>query len=87
MWQLGWEGKWERMDTCMGFPGGSVVKNLPTNAGYMGSIPGLGRSLEGEHSNSFQPGGLQSMGLQRGLAEYLHCSFETITALLISYEC
>jgi len=64
-----------------------VVKNLPTNAGYMGSIPGLGRSLEGEHSNSFQPGGLQSMGLQRGLAESLHCSFETITALLISYEC
>ena len=23
-----------------GFPGGSVVKNLPTNAGDMGSIPG-----------------------------------------------
>ena len=87
MWQLGREGKWERMDTCMGFPGDSVVKNLPTNAGYMGSIPELGRSLEGEHSNSFQPGGLQSLGLQRGLAESLHCSFETITALLISYEC
>ena len=28
----------------MGFPGGSVVKNLPTNAGDLGSIPGLGRS-------------------------------------------
>ena len=30
-----------------GFPGGSVVKNLPANAGAtrdMGSIPGLGRS-------------------------------------------
>ena len=27
-----------------GFPGGSVVKNVPTNAGDMGSIPGLGRS-------------------------------------------
>ena len=24
------------------FPGGSVVKNLPANAGAMGSIPGLG---------------------------------------------
>ena len=24
------------------FPGGSVVKNLPANAGDMGSIPGLG---------------------------------------------
>ena len=28
-----------------GFPGGSVVKNLPANAGDMGSFPGLGRSL------------------------------------------
>ena len=27
-----------------GFPGGSVVKNLPVNAGDMGSIPDLGRS-------------------------------------------
>ena len=25
------------------FPGDSVVKNLPANAGDMGSIPGLGR--------------------------------------------
>ena len=27
-----------------GFPGGSVIKDLPANAGDMGSIPGLGRS-------------------------------------------
>ena len=27
-----------------GFPDGSVVKNLPANAGDMGSIPGLERS-------------------------------------------
>ena len=27
-----------------GFPGGSVVKNLPANAGDMGSIPGPQRS-------------------------------------------
>ena len=27
-----------------GFPGGLKVKNLPSNAGNMGSIPGLGRS-------------------------------------------
>ena len=30
-------------DTLLGFPGGSVVKNLPVNAGYMGLIPGLER--------------------------------------------
>ena len=29
---------------CWGFCGGSVVKNLPVNAGNMGTIPGLGRS-------------------------------------------
>ena len=27
----------------MGFPGGSVVKNLPAHAGDVGLIPGLGR--------------------------------------------
>ena len=27
-----------------GFPGGSVVKNLPASAGYTGLIPGPGRS-------------------------------------------
>ena len=30
----------------MGFPGGSVVKNLPASAGNAGLIPGLGKSLE-----------------------------------------
>ena len=37
--------------------GGSVVKNLPANAGDirdMGSIPGSGRSAGGEHSNTLQ---------------------------------
>ena len=28
----------------MDFPGGTVVENLPANAGDMGSSPGLGRS-------------------------------------------
>ena len=59
-----------------GFPGGSVVKNLPANAGGAGSIPGLGRSLgEGtgkplQYSclgNPMDRGDWQakSMGLQR----------------------
>ena len=30
----------------LGFSGGSVIKNLPGNAGDVGSIPGSGRSLE-----------------------------------------
>ena len=28
----------------VGFPGGSIIKILPANAGDAGSIPGLGRS-------------------------------------------
>ena len=39
----------------MGFPSGSVVKNLPINAGDVGLIPGSGRPLEKEmatHSSS-----------------------------------
>ena len=52
-----------------------IKKNLPANAGdagNTGSIPGLGRSPEGENGNLLwkiprteKPGGLQSMGLQR----------------------
>ena len=63
----------------MGFPGSSVVKNPPVNAGDvrdMGSISGSGRSLEKEmatHSSILaweipwteEPGRLQSIGLQR----------------------
>ena len=58
------------------FPGGSVVKSSPTNAGDAGgtdSIPGSGRSPGASHSSidariitwTEEPGGLQSMGLQR----------------------
>ena len=57
-----------------------MVKNLPVNAGDirdMGSIPGSGRSMEegmATHSSILawrmpwaeEPGGLQSMGSQRG---------------------
>ena len=38
----------------LGFPDGSVVKNLPPNAGDAGLIPGLGRSPERGHGNPLQ---------------------------------
>ena len=41
----------------MGFSGGSVVKNLPANAGdtgVAGSTPGLRRSSGGENGNPLQ---------------------------------
>ena len=57
------------------FPGDSVVKNLPANAGDMGSIPGSGRFPGDVSGNPLQysclgnpidkdPGRLQSMGSQ-----------------------
>ena len=37
-----------------GFPGGSVVKNPPANAGDTGLIPGLGRFPGGGNGNPLQ---------------------------------
>ena len=36
------------------FPGGSVVKNSPANAGDAGSVPGSGKSPGEENGNPFQ---------------------------------
>ena len=58
------------------FPGVSVVKNATTSAGDVGLIPGSGRSPGEGNGNALQyscreiprteePGGLDSMGLQR----------------------
>ena len=63
----------------LGFPGGSVVKNPPANAGdsrEVASIPGWGRSPGAGNGNmssipvwkipwTEEPGGLQFMGSQR----------------------
>ena len=43
-----------RMRENMGFPGCSVVKNLPANAGDKGSIPGWGSSSGEGNGNSLQ---------------------------------
>ena len=38
----------------IGFPGGSVVKNMPQNGGEMGSVPGWGRPPGGENDSPLQ---------------------------------
>ena len=46
-----------KIESTIGFPGGSEVKNLPANAGDigdMGSIFEPGRSPGGGNGNSFQ---------------------------------
>ena len=47
---------WEREQEIKnkGFPGGSVVKNLPANAGDSGSVPGSGRSPGEGNGNPLQ---------------------------------
>ena len=66
----------EQLHSILGFPGGSVVKNLPANAGDTGSIPGWEDPLEKEMATHFsiltcripwteEPGGLQSMVSQK----------------------
>ena len=42
------------LEVILGFPGGSVVKNLPANARDLGSIPGSGRSYGEGHGNLLQ---------------------------------
>ena len=66
---------WSILPRLLGFPDGTVVKNLPANAGDMDSIPGLGISPGEENGNWLQYSclgnptdrvwWLQSMGSQK----------------------
>ena len=56
------------------FPGGSVVKTLPTNAGTtgdVGSIPGVGKTL---WRRKWQPASVFSPGKSRGQRSLAGCS-------------
>ena len=52
------------------FPGGSVVKNPPANAGDVGLIPGSGRSPGERNGNPLQYSCLENPHGQRGLVGY-----------------
>ena len=57
------------LSTSVGFPGGSVVKNLSAcNAGDLGLIPGSGRSPGERNGNSLQCSCLKKSRGQRKLA-------------------
>ena len=53
-----------------GFPGGSVVKNLPASAGDTGSIPGSGRSPGEGNGSLLQYSHLGNL-MDRSLAGYI----------------
>ena len=76
----------------LGFPGGSVIKTPPANAGDLGLIPGPEDPLEKEmaiHSSILaweiswteEPGGLQAMGQKESdIAENAHTEpWDTVT--------
>ena len=52
-----------------GFPGGSMIKNLPANAGDVGLISGLGRSPGERNDNPLQYSCLRKPMDQWGLKE------------------
>ena len=56
-----------------GFPGGSVVKNPPANAGDSGSVPGSGRSPGEGNSNPLQYSFLGNPMDKRSLVGYSPC--------------
>ena len=62
--------QWVRETPWWGFPGGSVVKSPPANAGDWNSIPGLGRSPGGGHGNPLQYFCLENSRGQRSLVGY-----------------
>ena len=72
--KIPWRREWQRTPVFLGFSGGSDSKESACNAGDLGWIPGLGRSLGGGHGNPLlsgespwteEPGGLQSPGSKR----------------------
>ena len=83
--------------SLFGFPGGTVVKNSPANAGEVGLIPGLGRSPGEVHGNPLQYSCLQNSmdrgawqatvhGVTKswtGLSMHAHCYYHHYCLFLI----
>ena len=65
-----WIKKIWNAHTIEGFPGSSNGKESACNAGDRGSIPGLGRSPGGGHSNALQYSCLENPHGQRTLVGY-----------------
>ena len=60
----------EQIYSCVSFPGGSDGKESARSVGDLSSIPGLGRSPGGAHSNPLQYSCLENPHGQRSLGSY-----------------
>ena len=67
----------------MDFPGGSVVKNSPANAGDVGLIPGSGRS-PGEGNAIFLPGKPHVWRSLLGYSPWGHKELDTVSHNLVT---
>ena len=63
---------------CLGFPGGSMVKNMPANAGNESSILGSGRSPGEGNGNPLHYICLGKAHRQRNLTDYSPWSCKTV---------
>ena len=79
----------------LGFPGGSMVKNPPANAGYAGSIPGSGRYSREGNGNPPQHSCLE-IPMDRGTWQatvhwitkvWTQLSNETTASMKLSFVC
>ena len=77
----------------MGFPGDSVIKNLPANAGDVGWIPRLGRSPGEGNDNQLQSSCLENpmdrgawQATVHGIAEELDTTTEQQQTTAATYE-
>ena len=59
-------------------PGGSAGKQPACNAGDLGLIPGLGRSLGGGHGNPLQNSCVENSHGQRSLVDYSPWDFNEL---------
>ena len=66
---------WMMLDIFRGFPGGSDGKESACNAGDLGLIPGLGRSLGEGNDNPFQ---YSRWRIQWSLVDYSPCSHKEL---------
>ena len=70
----------------MGFPGESEVKNVPANAGDMGSIPGLGWSFGEGNGNPLQYSCLGNLMNRRNLMAYSPRGFKRVRRDLVTKQ-
>ena len=69
----------------MSFPGGSLVNNLPANAGDTVLIPGLGKSPGEVNDNPLQFSRLEK-SLQRSMADYSPWGHKSVRQNLVTIQ-